>query len=202
MAAGPHSTYSSLPLLYPGRVRLSGTEQATSRLDHAWHSRSRAPWRNARRSTRSARRSSHRPHRGALALESHVDVQVDDRGWIRQDRKTPDDAAVGRARRAGDALLARSHADRAPGVGLQRLRSERTANTLKRGGSESSARRQGRHSTSNVPKTWRRVLRLARGGPITYVAAQLGHTKPTTGQHGRGILPRPRAPLAPGSEAR
>jgi integrase len=90
-------------------------------------------------------------------------------------------------------------------TGLQRLRSERAAETLKRGWPEVPAwvfcSEAGTPlDLSNVTKAWRRVLKaaklpsfrlydlrhtfatelLAQGAPITYVAAQLGHTKPTT----------------------
>jgi len=90
-------------------------------------------------------------------------------------------------------------------VTLQRLRSGRTAETLKRGWPETPpwvfcSEAGTPLDLSNVTKAWRRVLRharlpgfrlydlrhafatelLAQGAPITYVAAQLGHTKPTT----------------------
>ena len=88
---------------------------------------------------------------------------------------------------------------------LQRLRAERAAETLKRGWPEVPpwvfcSEAGTPLDLSNVTKAWRRVLKaaklpgfrlydlrhtfatelLAQGAPITYVAAQLGHTKPTT----------------------
>ena len=90
-------------------------------------------------------------------------------------------------------------------VALQRLRAERSAEALKRGQGELppwvfSSEAGTPLDLSNVTKGWRRVLKhaklpgvrlydlrhtfatelLAQGAPITYVAAQLGHTKPTT----------------------
>src|SRR5262249_55872576 len=90
-------------------------------------------------------------------------------------------------------------------VMLQRLRSERAAEALKRGWPDVPAWVYCSEAgtpldLSNVTKGWRRVLKaaklpgfrlydlrhtfatelLAQGAPITYVAAQLGHTKPTT----------------------
>jgi integrase len=90
-------------------------------------------------------------------------------------------------------------------VALQRLRAERSTEALKGGRGELSAWVFSSEAgtpldLSNVTKGWRRVLKhaklpgvrlydlrhtfatelLAQGAPITYVAAQLGHTKPTT----------------------
>jgi integrase len=90
-------------------------------------------------------------------------------------------------------------------VALQRLRNERAAETLRRGWPERPpwifCSEVGTPlDLSNVTKAWRRVLKkaklpafrlydlrhtfattlLAEGAPLTYVAAQMGHTKPTT----------------------
>jgi integrase-like protein len=90
-------------------------------------------------------------------------------------------------------------------VMLQRLRSERAAQTLKRGWSSMPgwvfcSEAGTPLDLSNVTKAWCRGLKaakvpgfrlydlrhtfatelLAQGAPITYVAAQLGHAKPTT----------------------
>jgi integrase len=110
---------------------------------------------------------------------------------------------------------------------LQRLRAERTAETVRRGWGELPpwlfcSEAGTALDLSNVTKAWRRVLKraglpgyrlpdlrhtfatglLAEGVPIIYVAAQLGHTKPTptpsgtpTGSSGRQALGRRARPI-------